>query len=58
MHLFKEGENWKVEPGPLGVEALVVDNIKELYFHQRNLQKETDDTVIRQPPDIWTQLCC
>ena len=40
MHLFKEGEHWKVEPGPLGVETLVVNNIKKLYFHQRNLQKE------------------
>ena len=41
MHLFKEGENWKVEPGPLGVEALVVDNIKELYHRQEMFKKKT-----------------
>ena len=37
MHLFKEGEHWKVEPGPLGVETLVVQRIVP---SSRNVQKE------------------
>ena len=57
MHLFEEGEHWKVEPGPLGVETLVVQRIV-LSSMKCTKRKHRDEMVIRQPPDILTQLCC